>query len=116
MINALKKFFSKLFPKKLATETTAELPTPTLVLEDPNPVDYPITISYADEKNPPEPLFTETWTEPAATLEAPVLEGLEQLDPVSLDKTVPAPAEKETKTKLEKGNGNKKSGKKKKKH
>ena len=34
MIDALKNFFSKLFPKKLATETTAELPTPTVVTEE----------------------------------------------------------------------------------
>jgi hypothetical protein len=45
MLNALKNLFSKLFPKKLATETTAELPTPTPVFEEPIKVtDYEITI------------------------------------------------------------------------
>ena len=45
MLNALKNLFSKLFPKKLATETTAELPTPTPVFEEPIKVaDYEISI------------------------------------------------------------------------
>ena len=97
MIDALKNLFSKLFPKKLATETTAQLPTPTVVTEEVAPTsgEYEITISYADEKNPPEPLFSEPYTEPASTLEAPVVEGLEQIDPVTLDTSVPAPVEEE---------------------
>lgn len=100
MINTLKNLFSKLFPKKLATETTAELPTPTPVIEDQTPGDYPITISYADEKNPPEPLFSETWTEPASTLDAPVVEGLEQLNPVVLDNSVPVPVSEPSEVKI----------------
>lgn len=93
MINALKNFFSKLFPKKLATETTAELPTPTVVTEEIPSGDLQVTISYADETKPIEPLFSEPYTEPASTLEAPVVEGLEQPDPVTLDTSVPAPVE-----------------------
>lgn len=89
MIDALKNFFSKLFPKKLATETTAVLPTPTVVTEEVPSGDLQVTISYADETKPIEPLFTEPTTEAHPTLEAPVVEGLEQLKPITFDTTVP---------------------------
>jgi hypothetical protein len=93
MLNALKNLFSKLFPKKLATETTAELPTPTPVFEEPVKVtDYEITIvndkDFTEHKLTPlqqelivqidqtaaEQVLVDQYLAPVETVEEPVVE------------------------------------------
>ena len=93
MLNALKNLFSKLFPKKLATETTAELPTPTPVFEEPIKVtDYEITIvndkDFTEHKLTPlqqelivqidqtaaEQVLVDQYLAPVETVEEPVVE------------------------------------------
>ena len=93
MLNALKNLFSKLFPKKLATETTAELPTPTPVFEEPIKVtDYEITIvndkDFTEHKLTPlqqelivqidqtaaEQVLVDQYLAPVETVEDPVVE------------------------------------------
>jgi len=93
MLNALKNLFSKLFPKKLTTETTAELPTPTPVFEEPIKVtDYEITIvndkDFTEHKLTPlqqelivqidqtaaEQVLVDQYLAPVETVEEPVVE------------------------------------------
>lgn len=75
MLSTLKKFLSKLFPKKLATEVTAELPTPTPVQQDLAPVDqtpveYEVTVQQAETTNEaPVQLFTDPAPDPLASFE-----------------------------------------------
>lgn len=75
MLSALKKFLSKLFPKKLATEATAELPTPTPVHQDlapidQTPVEYELTVQQAEDlKSAPVQLFTDPAPGPIASFE-----------------------------------------------
>lgn len=75
MLSALKKFLSKLFPKKLATEVTAELPTPTPVQQDlapidQTPVEYELTVQQAEAPSEaPVQLFTDPAPGPLASFE-----------------------------------------------
>lgn len=75
MLSALKKFLSKLFPKKLATETTAVLPTPTPVHEDiapldQAPVEYELTGQQTQTSSEaPVQLFTDPAPSPLASFE-----------------------------------------------